>query len=90
MALTNKLQKIIDRPVWEWCRFNPIGNTAAGSALCTSDDGTARYMYYLQATAFYRYDTWTDGWQLLAPPLVTGGTVSTALIEVKVFVRLIN
>ena len=79
MALTNKLQKIVDRPVWEWCRFSPIGNTAAGSALCTADDGSARYMYYLQQTAFYRYDTWTDSWQLLAPPLVTGGTVSTAL-----------
>ena len=79
MTISNKLQKIVDRPVWEWCRFNPIGNTAAGSALCTADDGSGRYMYYLQASAFYRYDTWTDSWQLLAPPLVTGGTVSTAL-----------
>lgn len=79
MALTNKLQKVVDRPVWEWCRFNPVGNTASGGVLCTSDDGTGRYMYYLQALTFYRYDTWTDSWQTLAPPLVTGGTVSSAL-----------
>ena len=81
MSLTNKLQKTVDRPVWEWCRFNPIGNTAAASVLCTPDDGSGRYMYYLHGntTTFYRYDTWTDGWQLLAPALLTSGTVSSAL-----------
>lgn len=81
MTISNKLSKIVDRPVWEWCRFNPVGNTAAGSVLCTNDDGTGRMMYYLHGntTTFYRYDTWTDAWQLLAPALTAVGTVSSAL-----------
>lgn len=72
--LTNKLQKIVDRPVWEWTRFNPVGATAAGTAMCTSDDGTGRYIYYLHTTTFWRYDTWTDAWQALAAPLTTAAT----------------
>ena len=74
MAVVNKIQKQVDLPVWEWCGFNPIGNSAAGSAMCTVDDGTARYIYYLQTTNFYRYDTWTDTWEQLASPLTTGAT----------------
>ena len=63
----------MDRPVWEWCRFNPV-STIAGSAMCTSDDGTGRYIYYLTTTTFWRYDIWTDGWQALAAPLNAAGT----------------
>ena len=74
MTISNKLQKTVDRPVWEWLRFNPVGNTAAGTALCTSDDGSQRYMYFVSTTTFWRYDTITDGWQALAAPLVTAGT----------------
>jgi hypothetical protein len=42
--------------------------------MCTSDDGSGRYIYYLHTTTFWRYDTWTDGWQQLASPLVAGAT----------------
>ena len=71
MALVNKLQKQVDLPVWEWMRFLPQA-TAAGTAMCAIDDGNARYMYVLTATAvpnsFWRYDTWSDAWALLAAP----------------------
>jgi len=67
MALTNRLQKIVDTPVFEWMRFAPV-TTAATSALCATDDLGGRYMYYLNVSAFYRYDLYSDSWQLLAPP----------------------
>lgn len=70
MALTNNLQRIVDQPVFEWCRFTPVATTAL-SALCSADDGLNRYMYYLVSAAFYRYDTYSDSWQLLAPPNLT-------------------
>ena len=77
MALVNKLQKQVDLPVWEWMRFLPQA-TAAGTAMCAIDDGNARYMYVLTATAvpnsFWRYDTWSDAWALLAAPPVVPAT----------------
>jgi len=70
MALTNNLKPILDQPVWEWARFAPSATTAT-SALCTSEDGDSRYMYYLAGALFYRYDTITDTYLQLASPLVT-------------------
>lgn len=67
MALTNRLQKIVDVPVFEWMRFAPVA-TAATSALCATDDLASRYIYYINASAFWRYDLYSDSWQLLAPP----------------------
>jgi len=67
MALTNRLQPIVDTPVFEWMRFAPVA-TIATSALCASDDTSSRYMYYLVGSAFYRYDAYSDSWQLLASP----------------------
>jgi hypothetical protein len=65
MALTNNLKPILDQPVWEWARFAPAATTAV-SGLCTSEDGDARYMYYLVGTSFFRYDTITDTYMQLA------------------------
>jgi hypothetical protein len=70
MAVTNNLKKQVDLPLWEWLRFAPVA-TSALSALCTPDDGLGRYIYYLVAQTFYRYDTWTDGWIQLATPPIT-------------------
>jgi hypothetical protein len=70
MALTNNLKPILDQPVWEWSRFAPSA-TSSLSALCTSEDGDTRYMYYLSNTLFYRYDTITDTYLQLATLPVT-------------------
>jgi hypothetical protein len=67
MALTNRLQQVVDLPVFEWMRFAPTA-TAATSGLCCPDDNSTRFMYYLTASTFYRYDTISDSWQLLASP----------------------
>lgn len=92
MALTNKLKKQVDTPVWEWCRLAP-GVSSAVSASCTADNSLfhvtfGRYIYYLQSaatlatttalTGFFRYDTVSDAYQLLAQPPVTA-TGYTAL-----------
>ena len=66
MAVTNNLRKQIDLPVWEWLRFAQVA-TAATSALCYGEGTNERYLYYLSGT-FWRYDTWTDGWEQLASP----------------------
>ena len=81
MALTNSLKPVVDLPVWEWLRFIPT-QTAAGSATCTSDDGTGRYIYHLTSATvaagnFWRYDTITDGWQQLASTLLAASTAGT-------------
>jgi len=77
MAIVNTLKPVLDLPVWEWARFQPAAS-AAGTCMCTSDDGSDRYIYYLNTT-FWRYDTYTDGWQqLMTPP---GAIVTTAALK---------
>jgi hypothetical protein len=76
MAITNNLKKGIDLPTWEWLRFQPAVSTA-GTVMCTSDDGSDRYIYYLNTTTFYRYDAWTDGWQTLAPAITAPSTAAS-------------
>jgi hypothetical protein len=73
---TSSLKRALDLPVWEWLRFNPIGNTTTGWCTCTSELDINRYIYFL-GTTFYRYDTWTDGWQQLATPPVALLTVGS-------------
>ena len=77
MALTNNLKVQVDLPVWEWLRFNPV-STVATSASCTTPN--QRYIYYINAAAFYRYDTWSDNWQQLASPL-TAPVTGVALVH---------
>ncbi|KND47040.1 MAG: Flagellar hook-length control protein FliK [Parcubacteria bacterium C7867-004] len=67
MAVTNNLKPQVDLPVWEWCRFTPTA-TVALSGMATADDGSARFIYYISASSFYRYDTYADAWQQLATP----------------------
>jgi hypothetical protein len=71
MTVTNNNKVQVDLPVWEWLRFAPTV-TVAGACTCSSDLDGGRYIYYLpSATVFYRYDTYTDGWQTLSPPTTT-------------------
>ena len=74
MAITNNLLPQVDLPVWEWMRFAP-GTTSALTALTTSRDGSSKYLYYIFGTQLYRYDTRTDGWQVLS----SGGSITTLL-----------
>jgi len=90
MGLTNNLKKQVDMPVWEWCRLAP-GTSSVVSSTCAADNSLyhvsfGRYIYYLQAaatlatttglTGFFRYDTVTDTYQLLAQPPVTPAILS--------------
>lgn len=59
MAITNNNVKQIDLPVWELMNQAPTASSAL-AAMCTSEDGTNRYIYYIAGSLFYRYDTQTD------------------------------
>mgnify|MGYP006267287331 FL=1 len=65
MANNNKLT--VDLPFFELCNQAPTA-TSATSAMCSSEEGNNRYIYYLTASTFYRYDTIADTWQQLANP----------------------
>ena len=74
MAFAHNLKLGIDLPIWQWLRFSPV-MTSAGMCMCTDERGTGRYIYLLLGTAaFYRYDTVTDNYQLLASPGALGGS----------------
>ena len=73
MPTVDNNKKQVDLPVWEWLRFAPVA-TSAVSTMVTSDDSTARYLFYLISGLFYRYDTVTDSWQQLTGPNVAGLT----------------
>ena len=68
---TSSLRRALDLPAWEWLRFAPFA-TAAGYCTCTSEVGADRFIYFMTSqtapNTFWRYDTWTDGWQNLASP----------------------
>lgn len=71
MALNNKLRKIVDQPVWEWMRYVPF-TTAANQTFITTqaaDTGSwqHRYIYALNATDQWRYDTYADAWSYMGP-----------------------
>lgn len=65
MALTNKLKPIVDLPVWEWMRFNPLTSNSL-MAWTTSEDGTDRYIYEMSGNSFFKYDVVTDTWMQLS------------------------
>ena len=72
MSYTSQLKPQVDLPVWEWMRFAPA-NTLALSSTCRDD----RYIYYTSSSVFWRYDTYSDGWQQLATPVIaTTGIVA--------------
>ena len=56
-----------------WCMQAPAA-TIANSATCGSNDD--RYIYYLNGSNFYRYDTVSDAWIQLATPAIAPLTLS--------------
>ena len=78
MPITNNLKKQVDQPVWEWTRFALTSFTNAACGFATAIDGSDRYIYYQFPGIFQRYDTWSDTWASLAPPLYyTTATVAS-------------
>jgi hypothetical protein len=90
MSLTNNLKKQVDLPVWEWSRAAP-GVSSLVSSTCSADNSLyhvtfGRYIYYMQAaatvatttglTGFFRYDTISDSYQMLAQPPLAPATFS--------------
>lgn len=68
MAITNNNKKQVDLPVWEGLNFFPAANSAISEMTCVETPDT-RYMYMLVSSLFWRYDTYTDVWESLAPPV---------------------
>jgi hypothetical protein len=77
MAVTNLLKTQVDQPVFEWLRFAPVA-TVGTSALTSQNDQSGRYFWYVNAQALWRYDTYSDSWQELAPPNTASTTSTTA------------
>jgi len=83
MTLVNTLKKAVDLPVWEWTRFSPVAPTAGLSCSCTADNNiinetNGRYIYYLlNATNFWRYDTFADSYMQLTSPANAPVTASS-------------
>lgn len=71
---SNQLIKQVDLPVWEWLRPAPAAPTSGLSCTCSADNGnfnstSGRYIYFLiNATNFWRYDTWADSYEQMASP----------------------
>lgn len=68
MPVTNLLKKQVDLPVFEWMRFCPVA-TISSSGMGGLDGQTGeRYLYQVDSNNVnYRYDTWSDSWQQIAP-----------------------
>lgn len=87
MTLVSNLKKAVDLPVWEWTRFSPVAPTAGLSCSCTADNNiinetNGRYIYYLlNATNYWRYDTFADSYMQLASPAQAPLTASTMRFE---------
>lgn len=68
MAVTNNNKKQVDLPVWEGLNFFPAANSAISEMTCV-ETPDVRYMYMMVSSLFWRYDTYTDVWESLAPPV---------------------
>jgi len=84
MALTNRMNNIVNLPNWQQLNFNP--NTTVSSALsatCYPDNGNFhpeynRLMNYLLGSgSYWQYDTWTDSYQQLSSPPIAPATYSS-------------
>jgi hypothetical protein len=79
----NQLRAQVDLPTWEWTRFSPVVPTAGLSCSCVPDnprfnETSGRYIYYLlNATNFWRYDTFADSYLQLASPIITPLTATS-------------
>jgi len=74
MTTANNNVAQLNLPVWELTN-QAVTASGATSALVTAEDGSSRYLYYLTASTFYRYDTYADSWQQLATPNVAPVTL---------------
>jgi hypothetical protein len=71
---TNNNKKLLDVPFFELMSQAPVASSAV-AGLTAVEEGNDRFMYYLTASTFYRYDAFNDTWQQLASPVtapVTG------------------
>lgn len=86
MAIDYQFKKGIDLPAWTWLMQYPVSALVSNAI---KYDGV-RYLYVVHSTTFYRYDTWTNGWQNLATP-TTGGAgqdmVYDAVRNVVIFIH---
>ena len=66
MALTKRLVKLVDQPVWEWMRYSPftstIGTTLYNFPTAATSSRWNRYIFSTSATTMYQYDTFSDSW----------------------------
>jgi hypothetical protein len=70
MPTTNNNQPVDMKQLWQ--QMEPaVTVSSALAAFTTSEDGSDRFIYYIVGALFYRYDTYGNTWQKLAPPLVT-------------------
>ena len=79
MGLKITLKKQADLPNWDYMRMAPAVSSAIACSCCADNSNFhpqhGRYIYYLlAATLFYRYDTWTDDYQLLTAPPIAPAT----------------
>ena len=75
----NLMKRQLDQPVFEWMRFAPA--FTAPNALTSANDGSNRLIYYLAGQSFYRYDTYSDSWQGLAPCPVSPNSTSGVVLK---------
>ena len=76
MPITNKLKPVLDQPVWEWLQTLPSTANVPENGFTTSQSGKGRYIYYMRAAGFWRYDTYSNVWQtLLSPTYYTPSSV---------------
>jgi len=70
MPTVNNNKPVDMKQLWQVVEPAPTASSAL-SALTTSEDGIDRYIYYIVGALFYRYDTYGNCWNKLAPPLTT-------------------
>lgn len=75
MALVNRLRKIVDQPVWEWMRYIPFTTAATNTFILPPLTGSGnQYIYAINNTDFWRYDTYSDSWSYINAGVPVGVT----------------
>lgn len=82
MALTNRLKKLVDQPLWEWMRFSPFTSLASNILYNFPPMATgsrySRYIYATNSATMLQYDTFSDSWNTLAGSLPTAPASTVA------------
>jgi hypothetical protein len=73
MPTTNNNKPVDMKQLWQSMEPFPA-SAASTSGLTTAEDGNGRFMYYLNGSNFYRYDTYSNTNNKLASPLLTPST----------------